>query len=729
MAYTKQNFRNGNILDASELTHIEDGIIALEQNLNDALAEIPGSVEQATPVISVSSDGLITASAVQAAGVVSAGTKTATEQLPVQTAQTITPGVTDKTIKSGTYLTGAQTIKGDANLVGNNIRSGVSIFGVNGTLSPGSGVNVQSSKRVEPKKTSQTVVPDTNYDAFYSVIVDAIPDNYIDPSGTMNILNNGTHNITNYEFVNVNVPTGTTINAQEKTVTPTKSTQTVVPTDGHNALSSVIVKPIPSEYVVPSGTLSVSNNGTHNVTNYASVNVNVPSSGVTLPTLTNRGYESDLLSGKELIGPDGQIVMGRMADNGTITKVLDANTTSYTIPAGKHSGSGVVSIQTQSKLIYSNGTYYPDSGKVFDSITVDILTDAKLGSATEYSFGQVSITAVNGVSVSYTYADTFHVDAGEIILDNPTSQTVTIRPSGTSGSSFEFLKGKYFQKSGSTYYVPPDCNISRTGVSGVGGTVTAYKFVGTVYPVIVNAGTVMGTKNITENGTFYASDDGFDGFESVNVKVAYPGLARPAYDTHVLDGRQYIDENGDIMLGRMPNNGGDYVSLDTSKTRYAIPEGYHDGQGEVYITTETMTVTPKKSSQTVSASSGKVISSFTVNPIPSQYIEPSGTLDVYSNGTHNVSQYASVNVNVNSSASGVTLPTLSNRGYESDLLSGKELIGPDGQIVKGSMKNHGGVGGAIDGINMTSISGHAGYYSGVSVTFDSSAIEALINAI
>lgn len=48
-------------------------------------------------------------------------------------AQTITPGKFDQTIASGKYLTGAQTIKGDANLLTENIKSGVSIFGVDGT--------------------------------------------------------------------------------------------------------------------------------------------------------------------------------------------------------------------------------------------------------------------------------------------------------------------------------------------------------------------------------------------------------------------------------------------------------------------------------------------------------------------------------------------------------------------------------------------------------------------
>lgn len=88
---------------------------------------------QATPSVSIDSAGKITASATQTAGYVAAGTKTGTKQLTTQAAQTITPSTSDKTIASGRYLTGTQTIKGDANLVAGNIKSGVSIFGVAGS--------------------------------------------------------------------------------------------------------------------------------------------------------------------------------------------------------------------------------------------------------------------------------------------------------------------------------------------------------------------------------------------------------------------------------------------------------------------------------------------------------------------------------------------------------------------------------------------------------------------
>lgn len=73
------------------------------------------------------------------AGYVSSGTAgnsavSLTASVTTKGAATITPGTSNQEIASGTYLTGKQTISGDANLVASNIKSGVSIFGVSGAL-------------------------------------------------------------------------------------------------------------------------------------------------------------------------------------------------------------------------------------------------------------------------------------------------------------------------------------------------------------------------------------------------------------------------------------------------------------------------------------------------------------------------------------------------------------------------------------------------------------------
>lgn len=89
------------------------------------------------------STGLVT-SGVTTSGYIS-NSVTKTLQLNIKSAATITPTTTDQTIDVGQYLVGTQTIQGDANLIPENIASGVSIFGVTGTHQGGSGIDTSDA--------------------------------------------------------------------------------------------------------------------------------------------------------------------------------------------------------------------------------------------------------------------------------------------------------------------------------------------------------------------------------------------------------------------------------------------------------------------------------------------------------------------------------------------------------------------------------------------------------
>lgn len=73
-----------------------------------------------------------------------------------KSAATYTPGTSDQSIASGQYLSGTQTIKGDANLVAGNIKSGVSIFGVTGTYTGGGSSGGNGNNNVEAYAITDT---------------------------------------------------------------------------------------------------------------------------------------------------------------------------------------------------------------------------------------------------------------------------------------------------------------------------------------------------------------------------------------------------------------------------------------------------------------------------------------------------------------------------------------------------------------------------------------------
>lgn len=77
-----------------------------------------------------------------------------------------------------------------------------------------------------------------------------------------------------------------------------------------------------------------------------------------------------------------------------------------------------------------------------------------------------------------------------------------------------------------------------------------------------------------------------------------------------------------------------------------------------------------------------------------------------------------VNALPNAGSSGVELPTLTNKGSTTDLLSGKQLIDQDGKIITGTMPNNGTIASTIDGIDIKSVTIPEGYTSGGTVSLD-----------
>lgn len=123
-------------------------------------------------------------------------------------------------------------------------------------------------------------------------------------------------------------------------------------------------------------------------------------------------------------------------------------------------------------------------------------------------------------------------------------------------------------------------------------------------------------------------DSGYYALSSVTVSPipdAYQDVTSVTAETgDVLTGKVYVTSDGTVVTGTMANNGTVSKTLDVTTITYTIPKGYHNGSGTVKIVLEEKSVTPSKSTQSVTPTSGKVLKKVTVNPIPDAYQDVTG---------------------------------------------------------------------------------------------------------
>lgn len=162
---------------------------------------------------------------------------------------------------------------------------------------------------------------------------------------------------------------------QTKNVTPTKAQQNITPDDGKYGLSAVTVEAIPSAYQDVTSVTAEAN---------------------------------QVLATKIFVNANGNIVTGTMVNNGAVSQVVSVASPSYTVPSGYHSGSGVVSIITETKEVTPSSAsqdIVPTSGKVLSKVTVGAIP------APYYDVSGVTAAA------SQVLADTYYVTSSGVLTE------------------------------------------------------------------------------------------------------------------------------------------------------------------------------------------------------------------------------------------------------------------------------------------------------------------------
>lgn len=229
---------------------------------------------------------------------------------------------------------------------------------------------------------------------------------------------------------------------------------------------------------------------------------------------------------------------------------------------------------------------------------------------------------------------------------------------------------------GDTYTIPAGYHNGNGTVSGVAG--------GGNYKLQAKTATP------TKKQQTIAPDSGFYGLSGVTVNAipeAYQDTSSvTATAADVLTGKVFVTATGVVTPGEMVNNGAVDKTLDVTTITYTIPKGYHSGSGKVKLVLETKTVTPTKSAQDITPTTGKVLSKVTVEAIPDKYQDVSGVTATAAN-----------------------------------VLDGNYFVDKTGALVEGTMLDKGAVNATIDGLTTTSYTIPAGKHNGsgkVSLTSD-----------
>ena len=341
-------------------------------------------------------------------------------------------------------------------------------------------------------------------------------------------------------------------------------------------------------------------------------------------------------------------------NNGSVTAEVKEGET-YTIPKGYHNGSGTVS------GVAGGGNYALQSKTVTPTKSEqNIVPDA----------GKYGLSDVTVAAIPENYQDVTAVDA---TADDVLANKKIVASDGTIVAGTMPNNGAVKDTLTPSHGVHTILTGYHNGLGSVGVAEENKTFTPTKETQVHDAATKF-VRKVTINPI----PDKYQDVTPVNATA-----------DKVLTGSKFVDADGVVVDGTMPDNGAANGTLTPSNAVHMIPAGYHNGLGSVGVATEEESVTPTKSEQVLTATD-KYMSKVTIAPIPAAYQDVTG---VTAEAAH--------------------------------VLDGKFYVTSTGVKTEGTMPNNGSVTNSIDGLTKTSVEIPAGYTTGGTISLTSDIEDAL----